>query len=86
MLEELGWVLLFLIFFVYSHYQIKYCVPITLFLLKFIQAACMLMLVKIYVFYRLYGNDMTADIKTIIESLYTGTSNAFTGFSEKFKL
>ena len=59
MLEELGWLLLFLIFFVYSHYQIKYCIPITLFLLKFIQAACMLMLVKVYVFYRLYGNDMT---------------------------
>lgn len=86
MLEELGWFLLFLIFFVYSHYQIKYCIPITLFLLKFIQAACMLMLVKIYVFYRLYGNDMTGDIKTIIESIYNGANTAFTGFSDKFEL
>lgn len=86
MLEELGWLLLFLIFFVYSHYQIKYCIPITLFLLKFLQAAFMLMLVKVYVFYRLYGNDMTGDIKTIIESIYTGTNNAFTGFTEKFEL
>ena len=86
MLEELGWLVLFLIFFVYSHYQIKYCIPITLFLLKFVQAAFMLMLVKVYVFYRLYGNDMTGDIKTIIESIYTGTNNAFTGFTEKFEL
>ena len=86
MLEELGWLVLFLIFFVYSHYQIKYCIPITLFLLKFLQAAFMLMLVKVYVFYRLYGNDMTGDIKTIIESIYTGTNNAFTGFTEKFEL
>lgn len=86
MFEELGWLLLFLLFFLYSHYQIKYCVPITLFLLKFVQAAAMLMTVRLYVIYRLYGNDLTEDIRQIIESMFVGTNSMYETFSQKFEL
>ncbi len=83
MLEELGWLLLFLLFFGYSHYQIKYCVPITLFLLKFIQAAVMLITVKLYVVYRLYGNDLTGDLK---DWVYTFVNASQEVFNSKFEL
>lgn len=86
MFEELGWLLLFLLFFLYSHYQIKYCVPITLFLFKFFQAAAMLMTVRLYVIYRLYGNDLTEDIRQIIESMFVGTNSMYETFSQKFEL
>ena len=86
MLEELGWLLLFLLFFVYSHYQIKYCIPITLFLIKFIQAAAMLMIVKLYVFYRLYGNDLTGDLSQFMKTLFMGTNSIYESFSQKFEL
>ena len=83
MLEELGWFLLFLLFFAYSHYQIKYCIPITLFLLKFIQAAAMLMTVKLYVVYRLYGNDLTGDLKDWVYAFVNTTQEVF---NSKFEL
>ncbi len=83
MLEELGWLLLFLLFFAYSHYQIKYCIPITLFLLKFIQAAAMLMTVKLYVVYRLYGNDLTGDLKEWVYAFVNTTQEVF---NSKFEL
>ena len=58
MLEELGWVIAFSAVFVFVHYQFKYCVPITLWSLKFIETCLIILVAKLYVIVRLYGHNL----------------------------
>lgn len=58
MLEEIGWVIAFLFIFVCVHYQFKYCVPITMWTLKFIQTCLILLAAKMYVVFRVYGEQI----------------------------
>lgn len=55
MLEELGWFIAFLLVFVGVHYQFKYCIPITLWSMKFFEACLIILLAKLYVVFRIYG-------------------------------
>lgn len=58
MLEEIGWVIAFLFIFVVVHYQFKYCIPITLWTLKFLQACFILFALRMYTVFQVYGNKM----------------------------
>ena len=57
MLEELGWVIAFIFIFVCVHYQFKYCVPM-LWTMKFIEACIILLAAKMYVVFRVYGEQI----------------------------
>ncbi len=58
MLEELGWIIAFLAVFIVTHYQFKYCIPITLWSLKFIQTCLIILMCKLYVVFRVYGKSV----------------------------
>lgn len=56
MLEEFGWILAFGVVFILTHYQFKYCVPITVWTLKFLQTCTIILICKLYVVFRVYGD------------------------------
>ena len=58
MLEEVGWLIAFILTFVIVHYQFKYCIPITLWTLKFIEVCVIILFAKMYVVFRVYGEQI----------------------------
>ena len=58
MLEEVGWLIAFILTFVIVHYQFKYCIPITLWTLKFIEVCVIILFAKMYVVFRVYGEQV----------------------------
>lgn len=58
MLEELGWLIAFILTFVIVHYQFKYCIPITLWTLKFAEVCVIILFAKMYVVFRVYGEQI----------------------------
>ena len=78
MLEELGWVIAFLAVFVFVHYQFKYCVPITLWSLKFIETCLIILVAKLYVIVRLYGHNLDmSQLNTFVQQFVNATRESF---------
>lgn len=74
MLEELGWVIAFIFIFVCVHYQFKYCVPITLWTMKFIEACIILLAAKMYVVFRVYGEQIDLmHLNTFVQNFINAT-------------
>lgn len=74
MLEEIGWILAFVVVFILTHYQFKYCVPITVWTLKFLQTCAIILICKLYVVFRVYGTVTSSQINEFIgnvTSMYT---------------
>lgn len=74
MIEELGWILAFTVVFIVTHYQFKYCVPITLWTLKFLQTCMIILVCKLYVAFRVYGTLDFSQINAFVlnvTSMYT---------------
>jgi hypothetical protein len=71
MLEELGWILVFLLCFIWTHYQFKYCIPVTLQIMKFIHACTMLLFIRLYILFRIenYAVDWSKIQNDIYDSL-----------------
>ena len=64
MLEELCYVILYIVLYFIVDYQFKYCIPTVLFLFKIIEAAVLLLLIKLYIYIRIQRNDMNTIIPT----------------------
>ena len=74
MLEELGWVIAFIFIFVCVHYQFKYCVPIRLWTMKFIEACIILLAAKMYVVFRVYGEQIDLmHLNTFVQNFINAT-------------
>jgi hypothetical protein len=58
MLEEFAWLLAFLCILTCTHYQFRYCIPITLVTLKLVQTCCIMFVLKLYITYRVYGDSI----------------------------
>lgn len=58
MLEEFAWFIGFIFVFFLVHYQFKYCIPITLWSLKFFEACFIILLAKFYIVFRVYGEQI----------------------------
>lgn len=58
MLEELGWFIAFVLVFVLVHFQFRYCIPITLWSMKFFETCLIILLAKLYVVFRVYGQQL----------------------------
>ena len=58
MIENILWVLLFLFVFICVHYQFKYCIPVGLVVLKFVETCLIVLLIRLYVTYRIYNNKL----------------------------
>ena len=61
-LESLFWFLLWLVLFVVVHYQFKICIPVTLACMKVAESCALLLLIKIFVFFNIYGNGHSVEI------------------------
>ena len=57
--EEITYVILFIIIFSAVHLQFKYCIPTALLLLKIIETSLILLCVKLYIYVRLQNNDIS---------------------------
>lgn len=64
MLEELCYVILYIVLYFIVHYQFKYCIPTVLFLLKIIEAAVLLLLIKLYIYIRIQRKDINTILPT----------------------
>lgn len=58
MLEEIGWFIAFVLTFILVHYQFKFCIPITLWTLKFIEVCIIILIAKFYVVFRVYNDQV----------------------------
>ena len=61
-LESLFWFLLWLVLLVVVHYQFKICIPVTLACMKVAESCALLLLIKIFVFFNIYGNGLSVEI------------------------
>lgn len=78
MIEELCWFLLWLILLILVHYQFKVCVPVTICCLKVLESFVLLLMVKIYVFFMIYGDGFNIDlVKNATVELYKNYASKF---------
>lgn len=61
-LETLGWFLLWLLILWGVHYQFKVCIPVTVACLKITESFVILLLIKMFVFFQLYGSGHGIEI------------------------
>jgi len=61
MLEEFGWFVCFIVLFYLTHLQFKVCIPVTLIVMKICYSLGLLFLVKLYVYFYIYGNDINLE-------------------------
>ncbi len=78
MLEELGWVIAFILTFICVHYQFKYCIPITLWSLKLVQTCIIIFIAKLYVVFRVYGQQIDlSDLNVFVQNFINATRESF---------
>jgi hypothetical protein len=78
MFEELGWIIAFAAVFIFTHYQFKYCVPITLWSMKFCQTCIIIIVCKMYVVFRVYGQSIDlAQFKPYIKQFINATRQQY---------
>ena len=75
MLEEIGWIIAFIVVFIVTHYQFKYCIPITIWSLKLLQACFIILMCKLYVVFRVYGKSVDlSQFNVFVQSFINATS------------
>jgi len=60
--ETAGWFVLWLLLLVVVHYQFKVCIPVTIACMKVAESCALLLVIKLFVFFQLYGNDLGVDL------------------------
>ncbi len=80
MIEEICWFLVWIILFILVHYQFKVCVPVTIWCLKIVESFVLLLIVKIYVFFMIYGDGIN------IEMVKNATTNIIKNYASKLEL
>lgn len=58
MIETCCWIVLFVLVFIIVHYQFKYCIPVGLIVLKFLETCFIVFLIRMYVTYRVYNHTL----------------------------
>ena len=83
MIEELAYVVLFLVIFYAVHIQFKYCIPVGICVLKLIESCLILFFIKVYIFIRINGNSIDSIVtKETLVDLYGN----LTSFVSKLEL
>ena len=78
MIEEICWFLLWLIILILVHYQFKVCIPVTVWCMKIIESFFILLIIKLYVFFMVYGDGITMDtIKNVTLGIYEKYASKF---------
>lgn len=71
MLEEIWWFILWIVLLIGVHYQFKVCIPATICCLKIAESLVLLIMIKIYAFFAIYGDGFDLDmVKNATVSLY----------------
>lgn len=83
-LETLGWILLFIAILFCVHIQFKYCVPVGLWVLKFLEAFWILVIIRLYVMYRIY--ERTFNINDFYNDALYFVNATYSLYKEKFEL
>lgn len=67
----LSWSAVFVLCYIISHYQFKYIIPVTIFLMKFTNAVLMLLALRLYYLLRVEGNQIEINWTKIYEDIFT---------------
>jgi len=70
MVEEIVWFFVWLLLLYLVHYQFKVCIPVTLFVLKFMESLLLLFLLKLFVFFQIHGDGVTLATVTNVTSTF----------------
>lgn len=71
MIEEIAWFIVWIMLLYGVHYQFKVCIPVTLFCLKFVESLVLLFLLKLFVFFQVYGDGMNfTTVKNVTSELF----------------
>ena len=72
MIETCCWILLFIVVFIIVHYQFKYCIPVGLVVIKFLETCVIVFFIRIYITYRVYNNKLDwISMYNDLKSFYT---------------
>ena len=63
MIEEIIWFLCWLVLLYGVHIQFRWCIPVTVWCLKIMESFFLLFLLKLFVFFQVYGNGF--DLKAV---------------------
>ncbi len=80
MIEELCWFILWLILLILVHYQFKVCIPVTVWCVKIIESFALLLIIKLYVFFMIYGDGFNIDM------VKNATVEIYKNYASKFEL
>lgn len=61
MLEEIGWFILWVLLLYLVHLQFRICIPVTLACMKVAESCVLLLLIKLMVFFYVYGDGISVD-------------------------
>ena len=61
-LESGAWILLWIVLLIVVHYQFKICIPVTVVCMKLTESCALLLLIKMFVFFHLYGNGLSVEL------------------------
>lgn len=66
----ISWSAVFVVCYIISHYQFKYLIPVTVFLMKFTNAVLMLLALRLYYLLRVEGNKIDINWTKIYEDIF----------------
>lgn len=78
MIEEICWFLTWIILLIIVHYQFKVCIPVSICCLKILESFALLLVIKLYVFFMVYGDGFNMEmIKNSTMELYKNYASNF---------
>lgn len=80
MIEEICWFLLWIILLILVHYQFKVCIPVSIWCLKIVESFALLLIIKLYVFFMIYGDGFN------METIKNTTIEMYKNYASKFEL
>lgn len=83
-LETFGWIVLFIVILLFVHVQFKYCIPVGLWILKFFEAFWILVIIRMYIMYRIYERTFT--FTDFYNDAWTIANTTYSLYKEKFDL
>ena len=83
-LETFGWIVLFIVILLCVHVQFKYCIPVGLWILKFFEAFWILVIIRMYIMYRIY--ERTFNFTDFYNDAWSIANTTYSLYKEKFYL
>ena len=82
--ENVCWIVVYLIILVGVHYQFKFCIPVGLWVIKILEAFWILVVIRLYIKYRIY--NQTFDFMSFYNDAFYMANTTYHMYKDKFEL